>query len=146
MRQALGIALVIALAGCGGGGDTAATAPGNGAQEAQIKVRSPEQDRLHQLSEQDRHIGLKRALRANGTRCQRVTESGYVTEYNNLSMWTATCEDNRKWAIFAGPDGSAQVRPCTEMRQFNLPPCVIAQDGSRPAVNWKAGDQRPEGL
>ncbi len=143
MRMGLAAILSLLLAGCGSGGGDAG---GNAVQpqQGQIRVRSPAQDQLHRLSDMDRDIGLKRAITGAGIRCQRVTRSGYVTEYNNLSMWTASC-DNRDYAIFAGPDGTAQVRSCGEMRQFNLPPCVIAQDGSKPAVNWKAGDPRPDG-
>ena len=44
-------------------------------------------------------------------------------------MWTAHCdydEGPRDWAIFAGPDGSAQVRDCKESGT-GLPACVIKQ-------------------
>ncbi len=61
-------------------------------------------------------------------RCRRVIRSGYVQEYNTLSMWSAQCEGNLDWAIFVGPDGSAQVRPCQDMAKFNLPECKIAAD------------------
>ena len=150
MRTIASVALVLALAACGGNDGEANQADAGPAmnvpQEPQIAIRSAMQDELHRLTPQNRDIGLKRAILASGLRCKRVTGSGYVTEYNKLSMWTASCDDGRNWAIFAGADGSAQVRPCTEMRQFNLPPCVIAKDGSKPAVNWKPGDPRPEGL
>lgn len=92
-----------------------------------IVVRSEAQDQLHQLDDMNRDIALKRAIHASGFRCQRVTKSGYVREYRNLSMWTASCDDNRDWAIFAGPDGSAQVRLCADVKRFGLPPCVIKQ-------------------
>jgi hypothetical protein len=42
-------------------------------------------------------------------------------------MWTATCDDKRQWAIFAGPDGSAQVRPCRDLAELGLPQCVIKE-------------------
>lgn len=108
------------VAGCGGSEQEATT------NDPQILVRSPEQDQLHQLDEMGRNIGLKRAITGSGLRCKRVTKSGYVTEYNKLSMWTASCDDGRDWAIFVGADGSAQVRPCGEMEQFKLPQCRIA--------------------
>ena len=41
-------------------------------------------------------------------------------------MWTAVCDDGMKWAIYVGPDGSAQVRPCADQARFKLPACVIA--------------------
>ena len=31
----------------------------------------------------------------------------------------------RDWAIFAGPDGSAQVRDCKDVVATGLPACVI---------------------
>ena len=92
-----------------------------------IVVRSEAQDQLHQLDDMGRDIALKRAIHASGFRCQRVTRSGYVEEYRNLSMWTASCDDGRGWAIFAGPDGSAQVRDCKDLKGFGLPECVIKE-------------------
>ena len=59
------------------------------------------------------------------TAAKRVVRSGYVQEYQNLSMWTAGCDDKKEWAIFAGPDGSAQVRPCRDLAELGLPACVI---------------------
>ena len=82
---------------------------------------------LHKLSPMNRAIGLKRAIFASGNRCKRVTESGYVQEHNNLSMWMASCDDTGDWAIFVGPDGSAQVRPCKDNEQLGLPACVISK-------------------
>lgn len=93
-----------------------------------IVVRSEAQDRLHQLNAMDRDIALKRAIHASGFRCKRVTKSGYVQEHGNLSMWTASCDDGRNWGIFAGPDGSAQVRDCEHLKRFGLPPCVIKDE------------------
>ena len=113
------------LAGCGNeGGQQAAT------KQPDIAVRSEEQNALHQLSDLNRDIALKRAILASGLRCRRVVRSGYVTEYNKLSMWSADCDDNRSWGIFVGADGSAQVRPCTDNARFNLPECRIAADPS----------------
>ena len=90
-----------------------------------IVVRSEAQDGLHQLDEMNRAIALKRALYASGYRCQRVEQSGFVTTYKNLDMWTARCDDGRDWALFAGPDGSVQVRDCKDVAQFGMPACVI---------------------
>lgn len=90
-----------------------------------IVVRSEAQDQLHQLDDLNRAIALKRAIYASGFRCKRVVKSGYVQEYKNLSMWTASCDDKKEWAIFAGPDGSAQVRPCEDLAELGLPACVI---------------------
>jgi hypothetical protein len=90
-----------------------------------IVVRSEAQDQLHQLDDMNRAIALKRAIYASGFTCKRVASSGYVQEYRNLSMWTASCDDRRQWAIFAGPDGSAQVRPCQDLAEIGLALFVI---------------------
>ena len=87
-------------------------------------VRSAEQDRMHTLSELDLSIALKRAIVSAGYRCQRVENAGFVAPYKNLDMWTATCS-NRQWAIFAGPDGTAQVRDCGDVARFGLPECKV---------------------
>jgi hypothetical protein len=114
------------LAACGSGGGSEQPA----ANQQEIAVRSDEQNQLHQLTDQNRDIALKRAILASGLRCKRVVRSGYVTEYNKLSMWQADCDDNRSWGIFVGPDGSAQVRPCSDNAKFKLPECRIAADPS----------------
>ena len=105
------------IAGCD---DTQPTKPAQ-----PIVVRSEAQDKLHQLDDMNRAIALKRAIYDSGFRCRRVTQSGYVQEVENLSMWTASCDDGNDWAIFAGPDGSAQVRRCQDLAEFNMPACVI---------------------
>ena len=92
-----------------------------------IVVRSEAQDQLHQLDDLNRAIALKRAIHESRFTCKRVTKSGYVQEYKNLSMWTASCDDGKEWAIFAGPDGSAQVRPCQDLAELGLPACVIKE-------------------
>jgi hypothetical protein len=94
-----------------------------------IKVRSAEQERLKQLDAFNLAIGLKHAIYDAGYTCKRVTDAGFVGEYKNLDMWMAHCVyDNatqRDWAIFAGPDGSAQVRDCKDVPGSGLPDCVI---------------------
>nr|WP_294168892.1 hypothetical protein [uncultured Sphingomonas sp.] len=133
MRSWLVAVLVMGAAACGGErGETGQAA----VNDVQIAVRSPEQDRLHQLDDMNRDIGLKRAILASGLRCRRVLRSGYVQEYRRLSLWTASCDDGRDWAIFVGPDGSAQVRACKDVQQLGLPECRISPDpqAARPAA------------
>jgi hypothetical protein len=125
MRVLLVALPALFLAACGSGGSEQAAT-----NQAEIAVRSDEQNQLHQLSDMNRDIALKRAILASGLRCKRVVRSGYVAEYNKLSMWAADCDDKRSWGIFVGPDGSAQVRPCTDMAKFKLPECRIAADPS----------------
>ena len=96
------------------------------AQPAQtIRVRGEAQEELHKFNDLNRAIGLKRAIRDAGYRCQRVTRSGYVAEYENLDMWMANCDEQRDWAVFVGPDGSAQVRDCADVARFGLPECKV---------------------
>jgi hypothetical protein len=118
-HQTIAVAAVL-LAGCGEERETRQQPA-----TQKIAVRGEAQEQLHQLDDLNRAIGLKRAIYASGSRCQRVTRSGFVQPYNNLDMWMASCDDGRDWAVFVGPDGSAQVRPCNDMQQLKLPACVI---------------------
>lgn len=94
-----------------------------------IKVRGPEQDQLHQLGALDLAIALKRAIYDAGYTCKRVTDGGFVGEWKNLDMWVAHCVYDtgqpRDWAIFTGPDGSAQIRDCKDIPSTGLPECKI---------------------
>lgn len=102
-----------------------------------IKVTSVEQQQLHKLDAVNLAIGLKRAIYDAGYTCKRVTDAGFVGEWKNLDMWMAHCEYEkgaaRDWAVFAGPDGSAQVRDCKDVPGSGLPACVIKQ---RPKGNF----------
>jgi hypothetical protein len=101
------------------------------ANQPAIKVTGPEQQRLHQLDAFNLAIGLKHAIYDAGYTCKRVTDAGFVGTYENLDMWMAHCVYDggqpRDWAIFAGPDGSAQVRDCKDVPGSGLPDCVIKQ-------------------
>ncbi len=120
MKRMLMSALLVGstvLAGCDSGTPERAAPP--------IQVRGPEQDKLHKLGAFQLAIALKRAIYDAGYTCQRLTDGGFVGRYQNLDMWTATCADGRNWAIFAGPDGSAQVRDCKDVAAGGLPACVV---------------------
>ena len=60
-------------------------------------------------------------------RCKRVESSGFVAKHKNLDMWMAKCAEGRDWAVFAGPDGSAQVRDCVDVPKVGLPECKISK-------------------
>ena len=90
----------------------------------EIKVRSTEQNQLHQLDAINLAIALKRAIYGAGYTCKRVTDAGFVGEYKNVDMWVARCGE-RDWAVFAGPDGSAQVRDCKDVVGTEVPECAI---------------------
>jgi len=132
-RLMMPLALLAVLSACDQ--DNPATQPSQ-----PIVVRSEGQDRLHQLDDLNRAIALKRAIYEGGSDCRRVTQSGYVGEYENTSYWTATCEDRfgrkRDWALFVGPDESVQVRLCEDVVKAGLQPCVIKPGAKAPG---KAG-------
>ena len=118
-RLAFGCALLV-LGACSDQGSR------NAATQPQIKVQSEEQKQLHTLNALNLAIGLKRAIYDAGYSCKRVTDAGFVGTYKNLDEWMARCP-GRDWAVFAGPDGSAQVRDCKDLAGTGLPPCVIAK-------------------
>lgn len=110
---------MLALNGCGDSKSGNTTAP-------QIRVQSAEQKQLHQLNALNLAIALKRAIYDAGYSCRRVTDGGFVGTYKNLDEWMARCP-GRDWAVFAGPDGSAQVRDCKDLPGTGLPACVISK-------------------
>ena len=123
------LTVIIALLASACGDSSEPSAP-----KRSISVRSEQQEALHKLSEPYRHIALRRAIYDAGRACKTVTKSGYVQEYGNLSMWTASCADGKSWAVFVGPDGSAQVRDCRENEQLKLPTCTIREPEKKPAA------------
>jgi hypothetical protein len=125
MPRKLSIALLAGLALAGCNNDQSQS------NQPTIKVRGPEQNRLHELNAFDLAIALKRAIYDAGFTCKRVTDAGFVGAWQNLDMWMAHCEYEkgapRDWAIFTGPDGSAQVRDCKDIPGSGLPNCTIKQ-------------------
>ena len=122
MKLLITAACALALDACG-------EEPQQTSNTQAIKVRSQEQNQLHQLDAMNLAIGLKRAIYDAGYTCKRVTDAGFVGEWKNLDMWVARCayddKSTRDWAIFAGPDGSAQVRDCKDVDASGLPRCDI---------------------
>src|SRR3954469_6006134 len=104
---------------------------GSQGNQPTIKVRSSEQEQLHKLDAFNLAIGLKHAIYDAGYTCKHITDAGFVGTYKNLDMWMAHCTydhgSSRDWAIFAGPDGSAQVRDCRDVPGSGLPTCAIKQ-------------------
>lgn len=119
MRAAaiLAAAAAVTVSACDGGQPSQPTQT--------IRVRSAEQEQLHKLNDLNRAIGLRRAIYDSGYSCRRVARSGFVGTYKNLDMWMASCADGREWAVFVGPDGSAQVRDCRDVERMGLPKCEI---------------------
>ena len=125
MRRTLTLAAIAVLAACNN----------NQPQQSQpstIKVQSEEQKQLHKLDAFNLAIGLKHAIYDAGYTCKRITDAGFVGAWKNNDMWMAHCVYDkgaaRDWAIFAGPDGSAQVRDCKDITpESGLPSCSIKQ-------------------
>ncbi|MDP9421497.1 MAG: hypothetical protein M3Q19_01470 [Pseudomonadota bacterium] len=90
-----------------------------------IMVRSAAQQQLFDLNDLDRAIALKRAISDQGLRCERIESTGFVTRYKDMDMWTATCGDDRQWALFVGANDSVQVRLCADNEKVGLPACTI---------------------
>jgi len=124
MRPILTLVAVAALAACN-------NRQPQQSQQPTINVQSEEQKLLHKLDAFNLAIGLKRAIYDAGYTCKRITEAGFVGTYKNLDMWMAHCVYDkgaaRDWAIFAGPDGSAQVRDCKDVVGSGLPACAIKE-------------------
>ena len=121
-----------ALTACDGA-DRAAPTP--------IKVTSPEQQQLHKLDALNLAIALKRAIFDAGQTCTRVTDAGFAATYQNLDMWVAKCAyengATREFAVFTGPDGTAQVRDCADIDPKQIPACAIKQ---RPAGKFDGAE------
>jgi hypothetical protein len=107
--------VAMAVAACG--------SPETAGNQVQAPVQGEGQQALHKLDETNRAIALKRAIHASGLQCQRIDRSAYVAEYRNLSMWAASCNDGRSWALFVGRDDTVQVRECKDVKGLNLPTC-----------------------
>ena len=125
MRRTATLIALAALAGCN-------KSQPQQAPQTTIKVQSEEQKQLHRLDAFNLAIGLKRAIYDAGYTCRRITDAGFVGTWKNNDMWTAHCVYDkgaaRDWAIFAGPDGSAQVRDCKDVTPASgLPSCVIKE-------------------
>ncbi len=90
-----------------------------------VMVRSDAQQKLFDLNDLDRAIALKRAISDQGLRCGQIVTTGYVTRFRDMDMWSATCSDDRQWALFIGANDSVQVRLCADNEKVGLPPCKI---------------------
>lgn len=107
--------LMLALAGCDGGGEPANT--------TKVKASSPYVEQLRKLSELNRGLALRRAIQDTGQACKKVDRSGYQEDYKNMSMWTVRCSDGNDWSLFIAPNGDVQVRSCVQSAQLGLPAC-----------------------
>ena len=88
-----------------------------------MNTANPFNAKLLQLRLADRQGALGRAIVDDGQRCGRLTTSAYRGPYGNLGMWVARCKPGGDYAVFTGPDGSVQVRPCADLKGLKLPEC-----------------------
>ena len=131
------LAAALALSGCGKSDQSAPAKP--------IKFHTEAQEQLHRASGLNRAIGLKRAIYDSGYACKRVTKTGFVGDYKNMDIWMTQCADGRDWAVFIGPDGSAQVRDCKDVAAVGLPACVIkSEEASAEPVTAATGNSTGE--
>lgn len=125
MERMIGLMAAVAL--LGGCGSSSAPAP-QGAipgSTGAAKLRNPGDEQLLALNDLDRTIGLKRAIYDSKLTCRRMLRSGHGVGYKNLSLWVAECSEAKSYGIFISPDGSAQVRPCADLKELKLPECKI---------------------
>lgn len=123
------------LASCGQGEQSAPPLQND------IIVRSAAQKRLLDLADLDRAIALKRAILSAGMRCERIVSTGFVTRYKDMDMWSATCSDDRQWALFVSANDSVQVRLCSDNEKLGLPACKV-QPGTEGGTGLeKAGEK-----
>lgn len=120
IRRAALLMVPILLTACGSGDDQAAPPLQN-----DIVVRSDTQKRLLDLNDLDRAIALKRAMQEQGLRCGQIVSTGFVTRYKDMDMWTATCSDDRQWALFVSANDSVQIRLCADNEKIGLPACTV---------------------
>jgi hypothetical protein len=82
-------------------------------------------NRIMKLSDIEQRAVMRRAILDGIQYCKQVLATAYQGPYKNLVMWTAHCAKGGDYAVYIGPDGSAQVRPCTDLAKLNLPLCRL---------------------
>jgi hypothetical protein len=118
MRTLAGVAIasILILASCEDG------APEQ--NRTKVTVHNDYVEKLQQLSELNRGLGLRRAiLDTPGGKCKKVDYSGFQQDYRNLSVWVVRCSDGNDWALFIAPSSDVQVRNCRDMKKLALPEC-----------------------
>lgn len=98
------------------------------------KIINPYHDQLVALPGELQRLGVMRAIRDNGRRCQRVEAARYQEDYRQMAMWVALCNDGRHWSVFIAPNGDTQVRECEHMAQLQLPQCRPVTGPGAPPV------------
>jgi hypothetical protein len=102
----------------------ALTTPVSAPVSAAISV-NPFNDQMLKLSPADRNGALRRGITTSEARCGRLEKSVYRGMYGNLGMYAARCKPGGDYAVFTGPDGTVQVRPCGDLKGLKLPECKL---------------------
>jgi hypothetical protein len=107
---------------------------GNAAADASaatrhITIRNEYQENLLKLSDTQRDLTLRRAVRDDNGKCNHISGSKFQQDYKSMKMWVAHC-DSGDWAVFLAPTGDVQVRSCQDIpklnadnKWLNLPTC-----------------------
>lgn len=72
---------------------------------------------------------MRRAVLDSGQYCKRVDWTAKQQPYKNLVMWVARCTPGGDKAVYIGPDGTVQVRPCKDAAVLKLPACRVPPVG-----------------
>jgi len=89
-------------------------------------------DRIARLSSIEQRSVMRRAILDNAQYCKQVLSTAYQQPYKNVVMWTAACAKGGDYAVYIGPDGSAQVRPCKDLAKLGLPACRPPKSVAQP--------------
>jgi len=81
--------------------------------------------RVRAMSDMQRRAVLRGALVNSGQRCGRTDLAVDRGAYRNLVMWSVRCVPGGDYGIFVGPDGSAQVRTCSDLATLKMPACSL---------------------
>lgn len=90
-------------------------------------------NRVMKLPEIQQRSIMRRAILDGGQYCKQVLSTRQQGPYKNLVMWTAHCAKGGDYAVYIGPDGSAQIRPCADLAKLKLPACQLAPARQEPA-------------
>lgn len=83
-----------------------------------ITIRNEYQENMLKLSDTQRDLTLRRAVRDDGGKCNHINSSKFQQDYKSMKMWVAHC-DSGDWAVFLAPTGEVQVRACNDIPQLN---------------------------
>lgn len=122
------LSLFLALAACG----SAENQQPREVKKIEVTDGSSSLQRLRALSEQNRNLALRRAIQDAGQVCRRIKSSKEVGKHENLTMFTARCDEDKNWAIFIAPTSDVQVRSCGHVAQLGLPTCETGKPAASP--------------